>query len=168
MPQPPSEPDKATLIKFAVVGAAGIAATGVVLYVWKKRSDAHRKATQDRQNLLYTHIPLMVLASLCLWMLFFKAPQYYNKIGFEDSGMTIQESQQQMSESPGLLSWLTSEKLGSAVTDNIKEEAESIASHRPSRRKFVLGFISGLSSVLLLRNMFFNGVVNKDIWYFFT
>ncbi len=76
-----------------------------------------------------------------------------------------------LNEYNGLVDTLSALPLGSVLDDalqGVREEAESIASHRPSRKKFVLGFVTGLAVVLLLRDRFFNNVVNRELWYFFT
>ncbi len=61
-------------VTLVFVGSLAILSVYSVLYLHKRFRQAKEKAAEDRRNFIYLFVPVLVFSALALWLLFFRNP----------------------------------------------------------------------------------------------
>jgi len=115
----------------SAVGATVIPLCGF-LYFIKKLKEARHRAQEDRQTFKYLVVPLLMMSALGLWLLFFANP--------------FRSPSVRNISSPVIGGIDFSDLSGLTVMSDTKEKSLG--------KKFLWGFICGLTSVVAFRNYF--------------
>ena len=118
-----------------------------ILYFVKKLKASRSKAAEDRKNFIHLFIPVLLMSAFGLWLLFFKNPfksgSVKNRASFVQSVLSTGSSLGTGGGGAGSrILWGAAESIaGSAATGG-----------NGLGKKFFLGFVCGLTSIMALRN----------------
>ncbi len=107
-----------------------------ILYFLNKHRQSKQRADEDRENFVMLFVPFLLLSALILWLLFFRNPY---KASSTKAPLKYSDW---ISGGAGRLA----SRIMSGATDSMAKSSLS--------KKFVLGFISGITSILIFNNDF--------------
>ena len=140
-----------TALSMMVIGS--LFAVGFA-YFYKRQQEARMQADEDTKRFRYTHLPLMLIGTLLLWVLLFRNPLGLKMLGkhkqkgfFHAITKRFRSKDKVEASSASLLG-----ADGGDVTSTI-EEAGKVNKSVP---QFSFGFVVGSAAVLLVRMVLLN------------
>ncbi len=140
---------EAFFVLSALVFSSALAILSVIgiLYLVKKLKQSRSKAEEDRRNFTHLFIPVLLFSAFALWLLFFRNPF---KRGSVKNTAKFAQSMLSTGSSSSLELGPTSSGVSSGLLGAV---AESLGfSSVGLGKKFLLGFLCGLSSIVAFRN----------------
>ncbi len=141
------EPSSFVLTALVFSSALAILSVIGILYFVKKLKQTRNKAEEDRRNFTHLFIPILLFSAFALWLLFFRNPfkrgSVKNTAKFAQSMLSTGSSSNPSlgPESSGL-----SEGILGVAAERLAFSSLGLG------KKFLLGFLCGLSSIVAFRN----------------